>query len=333
MEAQGRPSGTTRRAFVAAAGATAAGLAWTELLSEQADARTTPCAATTPGIRRSALALTRDGRTLWTADTGATTISAFRTRDLAHRHTIDVGDAPRSLALAPNGRTALVSTGFYDGPGLAIVDLVARRVARRADVGPAAGRLAFASDGNVAYLAAGTGDGRLLRLDPRTGAIEAAVAIGRDPRGLALTRDGRHALVALNGDAAVAVVDLASHRVTRRIITRPFPYAIVAAPRGDRVYASHAGFGDRTISVLDLGASRTVRTLAAGPDPAGLVFAGPHTLLVAERGAGRVALLDPRSGRRRGALTTGGFPRAVVVRGRRAYVLDEQSGRIAVGRV
>src|SRR5260221_122373 len=81
-------------------------------------------------------ALAPDGRTLWTTDTGATTISAFRPRDLVHRRTIDVGAAPIDIALSPSGRTALVTTGFYDKPGLAVVDLAAGKVLGHADAGP-----------------------------------------------------------------------------------------------------------------------------------------------------------------------------------------------------
>lgn len=285
------------------------------------------CAPRPPGVRRMALALSPDGRTLWTADTGRTTISAYRTRDLSPRGHVDVGDAPLDVALSPTGLRALVTTGFYDRPGLAVVDLAAGRVASRVPVGRGAYAVGYAPDG-TAYVAGGGSAGRLLRVDPRHGRFTGEVALGADPRGLAFTPHGRYALVALNGAAEVAVVDLERLAVVGRIPTAPFPYLLAVAPHGGQAYVSHNAFGARHVSVLDVLDGRTTRRLAVGPDPAGLACAGPHALAVAERGAGTVSLYDPRSGRRRRRVAVGGWPRAIVARGRRAYVADEQTGRL-----
>jgi DNA-binding beta-propeller fold protein YncE len=329
-EQQPEETGLTRRRVVSVGAAVAAAQALPALRSgtiATARAEAPPCAPRPPGLRRMALALSPGGRTLWTADSGGTTISAYRARDLAPLRSLDVGEAPLDIAISPSGRRALVTNGFYDRPGLAVVDLVAGRLVERMKVGPGAYAVAFGPDG-TGYVAGGGGAGRLLRLDTRRGEVAAEVALGRDPRGLEVTPDGRHALIALNGDAAVAVVALDAFTVVARIPTAPFPYLVAAAPRGLRAYVSHNGFAARRVSVVDLGRRRSSGRLAVGPDPAGIAFAGPRAVAVAERGGGTVSVFDPRTGRRRRRIITGGWPRAIVARGRRAYVADEQTGQL-----
>jgi DNA-binding beta-propeller fold protein YncE len=274
-----------------------------------------------------AIALSPDGRTLWTADTGATSITAYRTRGLARRHRIELHAAPLDIAVAPTGRTALVTMGFYDRPGLAIVDLVAGKVRHRAAPGKAVRAVAFAPDGR-AYVATGGDEGSLVEVDPHTGHGRRAVDLGHDPRGLCFTPHGRHMLVALNGDAQVAVVALETLKVVGRIATAPFPSFVAAAPTGGRAVVSHNGYGSTSVSVLDVPRGKTVRVLSVGPDPAAVGFAGPGALLVAERGSGTVSVYDAHSGRRRHHITTGGWPRAIALRGRRAFVADEQTGQL-----
>ena len=323
-------AGSTRRRFVvgtiAAAAAQALPAAWPGATAT-ASASTKRCAPRPAGVRRMALALSRDGRTVWAADTGATTISAHRARDLTRMRSIDVSAAPLDIAISPTGRDALVTTGFYDRPDLAVVDLVAGKLIGRMRAGAAARSVAFAPDG-TAYVAGGADQGRLLRIDPRRGRVEASVDLGSNPRGLAFTPRGRYALIALNGQAQVAVVELATHEVVGRIATAPFPYLVAAAPQGTRAYVSHNGFAADHVSILDIRAGRAAGRFTVGPDPAGLAFAGPNALVVTERGSGTVSVFDPRSGRRRRRVTTGGWPRAVAVRGRRAFVADEQTGQL-----
>jgi DNA-binding beta-propeller fold protein YncE len=325
----GETTRVTRRGFVAGV-ATAAAVPL--LPSAAADARPSSagprCAGRAPGVRRHALAISPDGRTVWTADTGAATITAHRVRDLSARRSIPVGDGPTGIALALDGRRALVTTGFYNAPGLAIVDLRAQKVIDRLDVGAAPAAVAMAPDGRTACVTSGGEKGRLTRIDLERGRVMARVDVGRHPRGVAITADGRHALVALNGDAAVAVVALRNDRIVARIATAPFPFLVAAAPRGDRAFVSHNGFGDHAVSRLDVGAGKAVGALRTGADPAGLAFAGPRTLLVAARGDGTVALYNPLTGRRRRRVRTGGRPRALAVRGRRAYAADDETGQL-----
>jgi DNA-binding beta-propeller fold protein YncE len=327
--------GRTRRSFIGAAAATGvtgalAGPLAGSLFGARPDRR---CAPTPPGIPTDAIAAAPDGRLIWTTDARATTISAHRARDLARRRSIDVGGAPTGIAISPDGQVALVTTAFYDHPGLAVVDLHTGSV-DRLDTGPEPHAVAFAPDGRGAWVAGGGRDGTLVRVEPLPGRVHAPLALGAHPRGLAILPDGKHALVALRGDAAVALVSLGRSGRVRPIRTAPFPHELAVSPDGKRAVVTHSGFGDRTVSIVDLDERRVVRRLVVGPDPGGVAYSrtGAHTL-VACTGGGFVAVLDDR-GRRRRRVAVGGAPRSITVAGTSGIVADKLSGslvRIRVG--
>ncbi len=235
---------------------------------------------------------------------------------------------PIAIAVSPDGTQALVVTAFYDRPGLAVVDLRLGQV-ERLDVGAEPHSVVFGRSGRSAYVAGGGRDGTLTRVDPEHGRVHPPLAIGAHPRGLALMPDGKHALVALNGEAAVAVVALRKLRVTRRIKTRAFPAQVAIAPDGKRALVTHNGFGDRALSRLDLVKWRARAVLVTGLDPAAVAFDRSGKLaVVASAGANTVTVLDARTGRRRRRVHGGGAPRCVAIAGRRAFVADGRSGQL-----
>ena len=323
-------TGRTRRGFLGAIAV--AGVAGTVARTAPAAAAGKPCTPSGPGVRTAALAITSDGKTVWTADSARTTITAHRGRTLARGRSIDVGGAPLAIAISPDGRIALVTTAFYDHPGLAIVDLRTGDV-DHVDVGPEPGAVVFAPDGRSAYVAGGGRDGHLTRVDPRSGRVHEPIALGDHPRGLAMHPDGKRALVAVNGAAHLAYVSLASRRV-RRIPTRAFPYQVAISPNGARALATHNGFRDRFVTPVDLAERRAGRPAAVGPDPAGVAYAASgRQALVAVTGARAVAVVNGRTGRRARTVKQPGAPRSVVVAGSRAIVADGATGRLSAIRL
>ena len=324
----------TRRSFIG--GAVAAGAAHTfaaPLVGARANSREKPCAPEDPGTRTGAIAVAPDRRTVWTADTGATTITAHRARDFARGRSIDVGGAPLGISISPSGDLALVTTAYWDRPGLAIVDLHTGQ-ADRLEVGPEPYSVAFARNGRVAYIAGGGPEGTLTRLNTRSWSVEDTLELGSHPRGLAVCLDGEHGLVALGGDAAVALVSLAPCRVVRRIATAPYPYLLAVSPDGRRALATHNGFAASAVTPLDLVRWRARRRVAVGADPSGVAFSESGALaLVAATGSRTVAVLDGRSSRLRRTVRHGGAPRSVAVAGRRGIVADGGTGRLTAIRL
>jgi len=327
--------GSTRRGFVAGVttGAVAHGLGASLLTAVARAATAKPCEPTPPGIRVSALAVSPAGRTIWTADTGARTITAYRRTDLRRSRAIDVHGAPVDLVVRPDGHHALVTTAFYDHPGLAIVDLRSGDV-DHVDVAAEPGALALAASGRRAYVVGGGPDGTLTRVDAGNGRVHAAVPVGAHPRGVALHPDGRHALVAINGESAVAVVDLRRGKVKRTIKTAAFPSQLAISPDGMRALVTHSGYGADHVTPLDLEHWRARKAVRTGLHPAGVGFNRSGSLaLVACAGDGTVTVLDGHTGRRRKRLRPGGTPRAVTAVGRRGIVADGTTGQLTALRL
>jgi DNA-binding beta-propeller fold protein YncE len=158
--------------------------------------------------------------------------------------------------------------------------------------------------------------------------------VGRHPRGLAIMPDGAHALVALNGDSAIAVVALAAHEVARRIPTAAFPYLLAVSPNGKRGFVTHNGYRSRLGTPLDLVHWRARAGVRTGLDPAGVAFDRfGRNVVVANTGAGTISVLDAHTGRRRRRLTPAGSPRSVAVSGARGYVADGATGRLTTVRL
>ena len=325
------PRGNTRRSFLAGAAAGgAAQLAGSSVLSAASAtaASAQPCAPTGPGTRIGAIAVSPDGRTVWTADAESTTITAYRRSDFQPGRSIDVHGAPLGIAISPDGRQALVTTAFYDRPGLTLVDLHSGQT-DRLDVGLEPYAVAYAPDGHSAYVAGGGKDGTLIKVDPRAKRVHAPVSIGNHPRGLAIRPDGKYALVALNGAASVVAVSLTKGRVARHIKTAPFPYLLAISPDSTRALVTHSGFGSRRATPLDLVKWHAGHAIRTGLDPAGVAYdRSGRVAMIANAGSGTVALVDAHSGRRRRTLKQGGAPRCVVVSGARAYVADGLTGRL-----
>ena len=286
------------------------------------------------GIPTGAIAVTPNGRTVWSADTHASTITSHRSRDLRRGRSIDVGGAPTGIAISPHGDLIVVTTAFYDRPGLALVDVLTGEV-DHVDVGPEPGTVVFAADGRSAYVAGGGAHGTLTRVEPGSGRVHAPIALGAHPRGLALHPDGKHALVALNGAGAVVVVALARAQGRRAASRpRPFPPSSPISPDGKRASSRHNGFGAHRRHAAGPGHRRARRPSAPASDPAGVAFAAPA------RGAGRRRRRRARSrcstrtpaGRRR-RVQARRRTAGVAVAGRRGIVADGRTGKLTAIRL
>ncbi|MGE0609372.1 MAG: hypothetical protein AB7O62_19935 [Pirellulales bacterium] len=93
--------------------------------------------------------------------------------------------------------------------------------------------------------------GELIELDFSQGQLKqlSAVQLGFEPRGVAVSPDGREAFVALTSAGEVAVVDLARHQSVARIPAGQWPRSIAISGDGQRLAVGSDG--DRAISVLD----------------------------------------------------------------------------------
>jgi DNA-binding beta-propeller fold protein YncE len=312
----------TRRGFIAGALASTSlpGIARGELAEPPA-----PWPAQKTTVRRGrAIAVAPGTRTLVVAHALRHTIGI-------HAHAgeeprlVDVGGQPVEVAISPDGRLAAVTTGFWDGPGLSIVDRETAKVRGRTELGPAPGHLAFTPDGARLIVAGGEQEGTVYVLETKDFTVTARAGIGRVPRGVAPARNGMRAWIALNGENRVVNVDLATGVVRTATSTPELPDRVAVSPDGHRLLVTHGGRGSSYVSEIHM-AAKQLRSRYVGRLPSGVAWTSRGQRLVALGGAGEVVLIG-----RRGRVAhhqVAGAPRGLAVLGKRAWTVDALSGEI-----
>ena len=149
--------------------------------------------------------------------------------------------AARALAIAPDGTRAVVT---FRG-GAAVVDLTTRRVRRRVRIA-GAGAIAF-DDAGRAWISSLTrvrrrSAGRVVPVDPVSGALGRAIKLRRAQGGGGLAIRGRRAFVGA-GDRRLraAVVDLRRRRAIEAPRTGRGPGAPAWSSDGVRIYVADGG--------------------------------------------------------------------------------------------
>ena len=154
---------------------------------------------------------------VWTVNPDHDTVTAIDTRRLVRLFEAKVGDRPRTLALAKDGGVWVVNQGDATVSVLESSGRLLRTVAL-----PYASRpfgIAFSPTGDFAYVTL-QASGRLLRLDPASGAVAGVVDVGPTPRGIGITADGQRVLVTRyvspRDRGEVVEVDAGAFEVVRR---------------------------------------------------------------------------------------------------------------------
>jgi DNA-binding beta-propeller fold protein YncE len=218
---------------------------------------------------------------------------------------------PNGLAVSPDGERLYVALGIRNT--VAVVALPELTLAGSVPVGAAPYHLLLSPDGKSLFVAnrggipAEAGDdetalsaGTAVRIDPRTDAAlrgslsfvdtrsltAAEVAAGRQPAGMALSRDGRTLYVANTDGDTVSLVDTRRRRITRTFSVRPpgdtgfgqIPTDVALSEDGQTLFVACGGAN--SVAVASLGA----RPRVEGYLPAGWF---PIALEHHQGGAGR----------------------------------------------
>ena len=137
---------------------------------------------------------------------------------------ISVPPKPRSLALAPDGKTLYVTS--MDTGRLTTIDVDGATISRSTDLG-VSGTFAIApsSDGRKLYLTAHE-EGALLVVDAASGTLHKKLAIGRNPRSIAFSPDGTQVYVTSSFSNETHIVDAVRDTVVGRYATGQNPRGI-----------------------------------------------------------------------------------------------------------
>ena len=133
------------------------------------------------------------------------------------------------------------------------------------------------------YVSDETG-GNVVVVDPEAGTVVERIAVGKRPRGIRLSRDGKQLLVALSGSPiagpgvdesklpppdraadGIGVVDLATHKLVRTHHSGQDPESFDISLDGTKVFVSNEDAAE--MSVLDLGTGTVTARVTVGEEP------------------------------------------------------------------
>lgn len=111
-------------------------------------------------------------------------------------------------------------------------------------------------------------DNALAVVDGQRGILQKTVKIGKRPRGLAASQDGRLLYVATSDDDTLVVVDRASLKVLARLPSGEDPETFALSVDERRMFVSNED--DNQITVVDLATRQSIRQIPVGVEPEGI---------------------------------------------------------------
>ena len=208
------------------------------------------------------------------------------------------GEAPHEIAVAGNGRFALVSNYGRETSGntLSVLDLVGGKPTRSIDLGehgaPHGVRLL---PGDRRALVTTEGSANVLLVDIASGKVERAIDVGGGTgHMLALSPDAKSAYVTKINAGTVSRIDLSSGIKTHERPAGKGAEGVAVSPDGREVWVANRA--DGTLTVHDPATLALRRRMSSKGFPIRVAFSsdGRHALVV-NAGAANVAVFDTRT--------------------------------------
>ncbi len=147
--------------------------------------------------------------------------------------------------------------------------------------------LAFDSNSRLLFIANMMSD-TVSVVAPVAGEVQNEIAVGDDPRSVAVTADGTRILVANRGDNTLSIVDLTADSATSSVqLDGVWPYGVVTS-NNEVAYVSMQG--SSAVVVLDIGTGEVQARIPTPPHPTGLALWGDF-LYVTHLWSGSLSLI------------------------------------------
>jgi YVTN family beta-propeller protein len=171
--------------------------------------------------------------------------------------------------------------------------------------------------------------GEVVVVDPQSASVVARIPVGKRPRGLEVSRDGRTLYVALSGSPrpdpntddgnppppdraadGIGVVDLVERRLVKTLPSGQDPECLDLSLDGKTLFVSNEETA--TLSVLDLESGQIKRKVAVGEEPEGVtVRPDGKVVYVTSKQGSNVSAIDTTSFERVADIIAGMRPRAI----------------------
>jgi YVTN family beta-propeller protein len=243
------------------------------------------------------IAISPDGRQAAVVAYGGTSIDIFdvRTAKLVKRIGIAPNAAPHGIAWLKNGK--LIATAERS-KSVVIVDPRRDSVQAIATDQPGSHLLVVSPDQRRAYVANIMG-GTVSVIDLRREAKVGDIAVGGNPEGLAITRDGKQLWVGDNSAPHVRVVDISTGKTIETLPTDSFAIRVAISPDGRTAVTSNMVAG--TLNLFDVATRKPRSSVRVSGDRAAaqvtLAFSRDgRRVFVAETGRNTVAEVELSTG-------------------------------------
>jgi YVTN family beta-propeller protein len=199
------------------------------------------------------------------------------------------------------------------------------------------------------YVSDETG-GAIIVIDPATRQMLGRLPVGKRPRGLRLSHDGKQLFVALSGKPiagpgvdesklppadrsadGIGVIDLTTGKLSRVLKSGQDPESFDLSPDGARLFVSNEDAAE--MSIVDVATGTVQSRVKVGEEPEGVTMRpGGREVYVTCEGAGEVVVIDTASGKVAARLKSGLRPRAVAFTddGATAFITNENDASVTV---
>jgi YVTN family beta-propeller protein len=246
---------------------------------------------------------------------------------------VDIGDFPTTELLSPDSTRLVLLLGSYRQQGLQVVDRGSGEVLQTLQQPAAFVGLAFSPDGTRLYASGGFVDNVYVYAWRHDSAVLVDSIVlskkkgQRYPAGLGVSPDGKTLYVAENLDDSLAIIDLASHRVRRRLPTGRYPYAVVVDKDGT-IFVS--AWGSHTVSVFPQN-----KRIDVARHPSSMLLDGTN-LYVVSASTDRIDVIDTKTlavikhiSDPDPGTNEGSTPEGIAVSGQRLYVAEADNNAVA----
>jgi YVTN family beta-propeller protein len=262
---------------------------------------------------------------------------------------IPLGDLPLRVVIRPDGKF-LVATNNGDGEqGLTVVDLERQQKVLTVPLARSWLGLQFSGDGKRLYVSGG-GDNKILVYDFGDKGLQALsheIVLGdREqelfPAGVCVDKQEKRLYTPLNLSNELAVIDLKTRSVAKKIAVGDHPYTCVVSGDGNTVYVSN--WGSRSVSEVDTVALSEARRIEVGDHPNDMILSpNGRRLYVANANSNSISVIDPAANRTVETISVALYPKspigsttnalAMTRDGKRLYAANADNNAVAVIRL
>jgi YVTN family beta-propeller protein len=168
------------------------------------------------------------------------------------------------------------------------------------------------------------------RIDVATHTVDQVIPVGKVPKYVATTPDGRYVLVTNWCSYSLSVIDVATQQVVKELAMGAYPRGIAVSADSSTAYV--AIMGSTQIKVVNLASFEVTAFQNVGSGPRHLVLSPDGDYLYVSLNAdGRIAKLDARTGKVLAKVATGSAPRSMDISadGQSLYVVNYESGTVS----